>query len=73
MVSGVQYLSLVMKPASLYIVFVTREKTNPPSHRKGGCQETSIYLESNCSASVEPFNAVVDEVPPVTTIETWSK
>jgi hypothetical protein len=27
----------------------------------------------NCSSSVEPFNAVVEDVPPVMTMETWSK
>lgn len=29
-----------------------------------------FYLEVNCASSVEPFSAVVEEVPPVTMVAT---
>jgi len=35
---------------------------------------TKVYCFAvNCSSSVEPFKAVVEDVPPEMTIDTWSK
>lgn len=58
-------------------------KSNPPSHKEKtppSIKEGRIHVRSlyyldpvNCSSSVEPFNAVVEEVPPEITIDTWSK
>ena len=46
---------------------------NPPRVR-GGFLVSSLYFDvSNCSVSVEPASAVVDDVPPETTCATSSK
>ena len=67
------YVSYYLTSDECYKIVHFRNKNKAPFSKKRGVHVGNPYYLLNCSASVDPFNAVVEEVPPDTTMDTWSK
>jgi hypothetical protein len=71
-----QVFSAIRKYSPLSASILCYPQLNPPPSKKIPISNWrwgfSPYFV-NCSSSVDPFNAVVEDVPPVITMDTWSK
>lgn len=67
------------KPAGVRVQYLKERTGTVPGairavqKRRGGDSVQATFSSRNCSSSVEPFNAVIEECAPAMTWVTWSK